>query len=131
MQAQFGFWAFPREPTEDESKSDPGLLILGDGSRSFVLPGYNLKPVTAIEYPTFVITLLMCNPSHSFTYATITGLWSTLVQGVYHFEKDDVKSAKLREMDFLNKTTDDADTSAGEQIEKCCWYIHSAPLTVD
>ena len=32
-------------------------------SMSMPLPGYNLKPMTAIEFSTFVITLLMRNPS--------------------------------------------------------------------
>ena len=115
IEAQFGFWVFPREPTEAEAKVDPGLLILGDNTRSIALPGYNLMPLTAIEYSIFVLTLLMCNPSLSFNYATIIELWSTLVHKVYHFEKDDVKSAKLREMDFCSNT------STGEQTERCSW----------
>ena len=36
--------------------------ILGDASQSFLLPGYNLKSLTAIEFSGFVITLLMSNP---------------------------------------------------------------------
>ena len=122
-EAQSGFWVFPRQPTEAESKADPGLLILGDNSRSFVLPTYNLRPLTAIEYSVFVITLIMCNPSPSITYATIVELWSTLVQKVYHFEKDDLKSAKLREADLRSGTPDDANTSTGKQIRRCCWCI--------
>ncbi len=103
--------------------SDPGLLILGDRSRSFVLPGYYLKPVTAIQYSTFVHTLIVSNPSLSFNYATMTGLWSTLVQDVYHFEKDDVKSAKLKEVDLVSEMAHDANKARGEQTERCCWYI--------
>ena len=114
LEAHFGLWVFPRQPTEAESKADPGLLILGDNSRSFLLPSYNLKPVTAIEFPTFVLTVITCNPSHSFDYATIVELWSTLVQKVYHFENDDVKTAKLMEADFSSGTADDADASTGE-----------------
>lgn len=52
-----------------------GNPVLGDNSRFFLLPSYNLKPVTAIEFSTFVLTLIMCNPSHSFDYATIIELW--------------------------------------------------------
>lgn len=123
LQAQSGCWAFPREPTTAESMADPGLLILGNNPHSFVLPGYNLKPLTAIDFSAFVITLLMRNPSLSFTYATITALWSTLVLKVYHFEENDVKSAKLREMDVRSETAHDADTSTGEHNERFCWCI--------
>ena len=85
-EGQSGFWVFPRQPTEAESKADPGLLVPGDNSRSFVLPTHNLRPMTAIEYSTLVF--IMCNPSLSGTYVTNLELWSTLVQILYHFEKD-------------------------------------------
>ena len=98
LQAQTGFWAFPHEPTIAEPMPDPGLLILGNASQSFLLPGYNLKPLTAIDFSSFVITLLIHNPSLHFNYATITALWTTLVLKVYHFEWEDIKSAKLREV---------------------------------
>ena len=114
LEAHFGFWVFPRQPTEAESKADPGLLILGDNSSSFLLPGYNFKPMTDIEFATFALTLIMCNPSHKFDCATIGELWSTLVHKVYHFESDDVKIVKLREADFPSGTAEDAETSTGE-----------------
>ena len=114
LEAQSGCWAFPREPTTAERRTDHGILILGDSSQSIVLPGYNLKPITAIEFSTFVITLLMSNPSLHFNYATITALWATLVLKVYHFEREDVKSAKLGEMGF------GSDAGTGEHNERGC-----------
>lgn len=105
---------FPREPTTAEFVADPGLLILSDGSQWFILPGYNLKPVTAINFSHFVVTLLVLNPSLYLTHDKITELWSTLVLQVYHFEADDVKSAKLSEMEF-HPDAAHAATSTGEQ----------------
>ena len=123
LQAPFKFRAFPREPTAVEAKTDPGLLILGDASQSFLLPGYYLKPVTAIDFSSFVITLLMKNPSLHFTYAMITALWSTLVLQVYHFERDDVKSAKMSEMHFHSGPPHPTAASTGEQNERSCCCI--------
>ena len=110
---------FPREPTTAESVADPGLLILSDGSHTFLLPGYNLKPVTAISFSHFVVTLLMRNPWHYLTHDMITDLWSTLVLRVYHFESEDVKSAKLSEMEFHPNSVPTA-TSTGEQNGPFC-----------
>lgn len=114
IEAQSGCWAFPREPTPAEHRADPGLLILGDSSWSIVLPGYNRMPITAIEFSTFVITLLMSNPSYHFKYATITALWATLVLKVYHFEREDIKSAKLSDMGF------GSNAGTGEHNERYC-----------
>ena len=123
MQAQSGYWASPREPTMAEPMPDPGLLILGNAAQSFRLPGYNFKPLTAIEFPGFVITLLMSNPSLHFTYEMITALWTTLVQKVYHFEWEDIKSAKLREVGFGSGPAHHAAAITGEHNERCCCCI--------
>ena len=109
--AQSGFWPFPHQLTEANLKADPGLLTLGDNSKTFYLPAYNFKPLAAIDYAVFVFTLIMCNQDLSIDYPTIVEVWSTLVQKVYHFEKDDVRFAKLREADFVKWTLDDAGTS--------------------
>ena len=79
--------------------------------------------MTDIEFATFALTIVMCNPSLKFDCATIGELWSTLVLKVYYFENDDVKTAKLREADFPSGTANDANTSTGEYIERCCWCI--------
>ena len=109
--------AFSREHTTVEYMADPGLLTLGEGSLSFLLPGYNLKPVTALEFSHFVTTLHMCNPSLHLNYATILALWSTLVLQVYHFQGDDVKSAKLSEVGFGSETAHDAGVEDKQRLE--------------
>ena len=56
-------------------------------------------------------TLIMCNRDFSIDYPTIVELWSTLIQKVYHFEKDDIRLAKLREASFVKWKLVDAGTS--------------------
>ena len=53
----------------------------------------------------------MCNRDVSIDYPAILELWSTLIQKVYHFEKDDIRLAKLREASFVKWKLVDAGTS--------------------
>ena len=125
--AQSGSWPFPRQLTEADLKADPGLLILGDNSKTLYLPAYNFEPLAAIDYSVFVFTLIMCNQDLSIDYPTIVEVWSTLVQKVYHLEKDDVRFARLREADFVKWTLADPGTSTatipvGQQSEEQLEY---------
>lgn len=122
-QARNGFWAFPHERTIAEPELSPSLLILGNATLSFELPDYNLKPLTGIDFSGFVITLLMNNPSRQFTYPMITTLWTTLVLKVYHFEWEDLKSAKLREVGSGPEPAHHAVAITGEHKERCCCCI--------